>query len=371
MKHFCPAIVAIALTAGSCAEQQRIVTVSNSLSIDRHNETVSIPVSELRLDGAADGKVAVAALDGSLLPSQVSVCADGEVCLLFQTDVPAGGEVSFRVTNAEPAPCDTLVRSRYVPERKDDYAYENNLVVGRIYGPVLASPRTVGPDVWVKSTREFVFDKWLKRGHIHTDYGEGMDCYQVGNALGGGACALLSESGKIIVGDNWATQNRLCNGPLRTAAEFTCSFRADSLDVRLRRTLSLDASTRLVHWTAAFDADADSLDVVVGAVLHDVISIEYGRDYIAFTEWASDSKDPVRDGKISLGVILADRFAATPCEIDGHAVLKFRVKTGETIDYWTASGWDRGGVESPDAWNAYMKARAQTVNHPLEVTVNR
>lgn len=372
MKRFCPAIAAAVLMAGSCAEQHRIVTVANNLSFDRQNETVTVPVSELRLGGAADGNVAVETLDGRRLPSQIVSGTGGEPCLLFQADVPAGSEVSFRVTNAEPAPCDTLVRSRYVPERKDDYAYENNLVVGRIYGPALASPRTVGPDVWIKSTPEFVFDKWLKRGHIHTDYGEGMDCYKVGEALGGGACTVLSGDGKVIAGDNWETHARLCNGPVRTAAEFTYPmFRADSLAVKLRRTLSLDAGTRLVHWTAAFEADTNSLDVVVGAVLHDVIDIEYGKDYISFTEWASDSKDPVRDGKISIGVILPDRFEAEPCEIDGHAVLKFRVRCGEVIDYWTASGWDRGGVESPAAWNSYMRAQAQAVNHPLEVTVKR
>lgn len=372
MKHLYPAAVAVAFILGSCGRQQRIVSVANELSIDRHNETVAVPVSSLHLGGDGDGNISVFTLDGKALPSQIAPGANGESYLLFRADVQAGAEASFRVTDAEPTPCDTLVRSRYVPERKDDYAYENNLVVGRIYGPALASPRTVGPDVWIKSTPEFVFDKWLKRGHIHTDYGEGMDCYQVGNALGGGACAPISRDGKIIIGDNWMTQNRLCNGPVRTAAEFTYpAFSVDSLAVRLHRTLSLDANTRLVHWTASFDADVDSLNVVVGAVLHDVIDIEYGKDYISFTEWASDTDDPVRDGKISIGVILSDRFDAEPCEIDGHAVLRFRVKCGETIDYWTASGWDRGGVESPEAWNEYMRVHAMSVNHPLKVTVKK
>ena len=58
-----------------------------------------------------------------------------------------------------------------------------------------------------------------------------------------------------------------------------------------------------------------------------------------------------------------------PCELDGHAVLKFRVKCGETVDYWTASGWNKGGIESPEAWNEYMKEQAVAVNNPLKVEV--
>ena len=69
------------------------------------------------------------------------------------------------------------------------------------------------------------------------------------------------------------------------------------------------------------------------------------------------------------GLILSDRFAAEPCELDGHAVLKFRVKCGETVDYWTASGWNKGGIESPEAWNEYMKEQAVAVNNPLKVEV--
>ncbi|MDO4827682.1 MAG: DUF4861 family protein, partial [Bacteroidia bacterium] len=237
--------------------------------------------------------------------------------------------------------------------------------------PALASPRTMGQDVWIKNTPHLVFDKWLEGRDFHHNHGEGMDCYQVGEALGGGACAPLSD-GRIVIGENWETQTRLCNGPLRTAAEFTqTEFYVGTVPVRVVRSFSLDANTRLVHWTTSFEAAVDSLDVVVGAVLHDVVSKEYGANYISFTEWASDSKNPREDGMISIGVILSDRFKAEACEIDGHAVLKFRVKCGETVEYWTASGWDRGGVESPRAWNEYMRTQAVMVNHPLKVKVKR
>lgn len=330
-----------------------------------------MPLDGLGIRGLSDENAVVRNEDGEQIPRQFVAGADGRPSLIFQADVKAGGSAAYTVSKGEPRPSDTLVYSRHFPERKDDYAYENNVIVGRIYGPALKSPRTFGPDVWIKNTPEFVFGKWLARGDIHRNHGEGMDCYMVGNALGGGACAPVAGD-RIVVGDNYLTWRRLSDGPLRTEAEFTCPpFDAGGVTVTASRSLSLDANTRLVHWTTVFDADADSLDVVVGAVLHDAVSVEYGGDYVAFTERASDSRnpDPEQDGLISIGVILAGHFKAEPCEFDSHAVLKFRVKCGETVDYWTASGWSLGGVESPEQWNAYVREQAFAVNNPLKIVM--
>ena len=374
MKLLFAAVSVLACLLCSCGVQDRTVRVTNGTAVDRQCETVSVPFDRLGLkDLTADGTV-VSATDGSIVPCQTVTEPDGSLTLIFQTNLKAGESAEFTVSKGVRQPCDTLARSRYVPERMDDYAYENNVIVGRIYGPALASPRTFGPDVWIKNTSRFVFDDWLALRDFHRNHGEGMDCYMVGSALGGGACAPVAGD-KVCIGDNYLTWRRLSNGPIRTEAQFTYPvIDVDGIPVTTLRSLSLDASSRLVRWTTAFEAEGvDSLDVVVGAALHDVISIVYGEDYISFTEWASDSKldDPHLDGKISIGLIIPDRFKAEACELDGHAVLKFRVKCGETVEYWTASGWDRGGVESPESWNAYMKDRAFAVNHPLEVSVVR
>ena len=354
----------------ACGVQDRTVSVANETLVDRHAETVSVPFSELGIRGLSADNAVVKAADGKQIPSQVVTDADGKLSVIFQADVKAGASMDFLVSKGIREAYDTLVNSRYVPERKDDYEYENNLVLGRIYGPALEGPRTFGPDIFIKNTPELVFDKWLAGRDFHRNHGEGMDCYLVGKTLGGGSCAPLAD-GRIFAGDNYATQRRLCNGPLRTAAEFTWpEFDIDGSAVTVKRSLSLDANTRLVHWTASFDAvGKDSLDVVVGAVLHDVVSIVYGNDYISFTELASDSRELVNDDLISVGLVLSDRFSAEACEYDGHAVLKFRVKCGETVDYWTASGWNKGGVESLDAWDEYVKEQAYAVNNPLTVAV--
>ena len=353
----------------ACGVQDRTVSVTNDSPVDRHCETVAVPFDALGIRGLSAENAVVKAADGKQIPSQVISDADARLSVIFQADVKAGTSENFVVSKGVRAVFDTLVNSRYVPERKDDYEFENNIVVGRIYGTALEAPRTFGPDIFIKNTPEFVFDRWIAGRDFHRNHGEGMDCYMVGKTLGGGSCAPVSEAGRIFIGDNYSTYKRLCNGPLRTAAEFSYDeFDVDGMSVTAKRGLSLDANTRLVHWTASFEASGkDSLDVVVGAVLHDVTSIVYGKDYISFTELASDSHETVNDDLISIGLILSDRFTAESCELEGHAVLKFRVKCGETIDYWTASGWNKAGVESPEAWNEYMKEQAFAVNNPLIV----
>lgn len=372
MKRGFLAISLLSCILCSCGVQDRTVYVSNDTMADRQMETVSVPFSSLGIKGLSADNVVVKTSEGIEVSSQTVSDADGTQSLIFQADVKACESVAFTVSKGTPQVYDTLARSRYVPERKDDYAYENNVIVGRIYGPALEGPRTFGPDVWIKNTSRFVFDDWLVRGDFHRNHGEGMDCYMVGNALGGGACAPIVGE-KVLAGDNYQTWKRLANGPLRTEAEFTYpAIDVNGKEVKTFRTLSLDANTRLVHWTTSFEAEGvDSLDVFVGAVVHDTVSFVLGNDYVSFTEWASDSKldDPHLDGQISIGVVLSDKFKGKPVIIDGHAGFRLRLACGQTVDFWTASGWDKGGVESPEAWNSYMKSQAYALKHPLNVAL--
>ncbi len=351
----------------SCGAVEKSLTVSNSSDTERRNETVEVRLADIGIKGLDGSNLVIKGLDGKQLPSQIS--ADGG-SVLFQATVGGNSSVTYICAKGDREDFDTLAYSRYVPERKDDYAYENNLVAGRIYGPALEDPRTFGPDIWLKCTERLVIDDWFAAGDYHHDHGEGLDCYKVANTLGGGACAPYSGD-RIFIGDNWASQEHICDGPVRTRATFSYpEFDVDGVKVSAERTLTLDANTRLVRWTTVFRSDKDSIDVVLGAVLHNVISREDGENFIAFTEQASDSKNPERDGNISVGLILDRPFKATAGTIDGHAVLKFKVKCGETVNYWTASGWSRGGVGSPEEWNEYVSGQAGAVCSPLTVTIS-
>ena len=58
---------------------------------------------------------------------------------MFQPKIAANSEVDFEIvtiTEAEQPKAEDLCYSRFVPERTDDYTWENNKVAFRVYGPV-------------------------------------------------------------------------------------------------------------------------------------------------------------------------------------------------------------------------------------------
>ena len=83
------------------------------------------------------------------------------------------------------------------------------------------------------------------------------------------------------------------------------------------------------------------MPIAAGFVRHDVKRVMTGDDLaLAMVEAVSDSKDPVRDGDIYLGVILpgAEMLADTL----GHAVAVKNVKPGQTLTYYAGSGCEPG-----------------------------
>ena len=53
------------------------------------------------------------------------------------------------------------VMARAVPERADDFVFENNLIAGRFYGEALeGNPTSPGLDIWVKMPGKLVADNF-------------------------------------------------------------------------------------------------------------------------------------------------------------------------------------------------------------------
>lgn len=353
----------------SCAEGQK-VTVTNDSSLDRTNETVELDFAVLvktQPELTAENVVVLNA-KGEQIPSQFYQEMDGKPILLFQATVPAGESAQYTVKAGERADFPMLAYSRFVPERKDDYAYENNMLAGRIYGPALEDPRTFGPDLWLKCTDRLIINEWYEKGDYHHNYGDGMDCYKVANTLGAGA--LVPYVGeKIYLGDNFSSYQHICDGPIRTKAYFLYdAFDVDGRKVSATREFSLDANSRFIRTNMCFFTEGEKLPVVLGAVLHDVIAREDGTSYISFTEKASDTKTPEKDGNISVGLVLSPAVEALgTATMDGHAVIKAEIAPETVVTVWTGSGWSQGGIESPEAWAQQVKDQAYAVAHPLKV----
>ncbi|HMK39033.1 MAG TPA: DUF4861 family protein, partial [Bacteroidota bacterium] len=205
-------------------EKQARITVTNPSAVARPAETVEVPLADLfRVTGEPAGKNGpgefIVTSGGSALLSQVT---SGE--LLFQADFSPGEQKEFTVrgrTSHDPA-SESRVAGMFVRPR-EDYAWENDRIAFRMYGPALAAEVNNGIDVWTKRVRSLIVAKWYREAEgapagkdpYHHDRGEGADFFDVGRSLGAGGCALWQEGGVRQPGvfAGWKT---ISNGPLRT-----------------------------------------------------------------------------------------------------------------------------------------------------------
>ena len=359
----------------ACSSPKIHVTVNNPTEVSRHGETIEINWNEIagRIAEAAPENVVVLDENNNQIPSQV--IHRGEELpqsLIFQTDAEAGQSLSFTITTGSRKEYTAYVYGRQVPERYDDYAWENDRAAYRLYGPALeTSPEkliTPGIDIWVKRTDKLVIDDRYERADYHHDNGDGMDCYKVGVTLGAGGCVPLVDDKLQMMSHNYVTCRTLDNGPLRTTVELTYApFDAAGTEVALTKTISLDKG----HWFNRMDnvytGNFESLPIAAGFVRHDVKAEICGKDLFAFVEAASDSQNPAEDGDIYGAVVLPESQILP--QTDGHILAVKAVRPGETLTYYAGSGWSKGGIADMDQWTEIAAEQWYTAVTPLEVTL--
>ncbi|WP_295936567.1 DUF4861 family protein [uncultured Alistipes sp.] len=358
----------------SCTQSLQ-VEVTNNTRIEREDETVEIAWSEIAaLKGVTPENVVVFDDEGEQVPSQVIYFGQTEPqSLIFQADVDGSETEYFTIRTGDRESYRTKAYGRHVPERLDDYAWENNKVAYRLYGPALENSTeklvTPGIDVWVKSTEKLVIDDWYAKGDYHHNYGDGMDAYKVGVTLGAGASAPFTSE-KLWLSNNYATQQTLDNGPIRTTVKLTYApFDVDGKQLSLTKYISLDADKRFNRMENIYEGDFTEMPIAAGFVRHDVDQVQYTTNYLALCEAVSDSDNPARDGDIYLGVILpgADFWPDTA----GHALAVKNVKPGEKFVYWAGSGWSRGGVDDMDDWLGKIEEQTAGILAPLQVIIRK
>ncbi|MCH5335564.1 MAG: DUF4861 family protein [Alistipes sp.] len=363
-------ILAAAAFMAACSHPIEVEVAENA-GVDRIAESVEVAWAQIEFDGLTPDNVVVKHR-GTEIPSQV-LTVDGEpISLLFQADVKAGGSETYQIVKGKRSAYAPLVYGRFVPERFDDYAWENDKAAFRAYGPALETApgemlATPGFDAWVKCVDTLVIDARYKRGNYHHNYGDGMDCYKVGRTLGAGASAPYAAD-TIWLSRNFAEFEILANGPLRTLVAFVYEpFEVDGTPVSLTKFIALDAHSHFNHIVNIYEGNFDTMPVVAGFIRHDVKGTAQGDGWIAMYEAASDSANPEEDGDLYFAVIQDD---AQMCEnISGHLAALREVGNGEPVEYLAGTGWSGAGIENLDVWTQIVEREAAAYRYPLTVTV--
>lgn len=373
-----------ALFLVSCGEKKTEVTVQNPSDFDRLTDMVEIPLKDIEAKvslGENQGYV-VKAKNGNTVASQVT--SDGK--LIFQAAVGAGETTTFTIEAGEAPEYAPQTYARFITERKDDFAWENDRVAFRIYGPALIE--TDGPsngiDFWYKRTPDMIIDKWYKNdlaggNSYHDDHGEGLDDYKVGRTLGGGAMAPYADN-KLWLNENFASQEIIDNGPLRTTFKLTYK----DIDVNGKsfgesRTFSIDAGSQLTKVIQEY-ATTDDMQVAAGIVKRpsgDSIIVAPDKTYIEYLEPKSNKAEGVYIALVfpqGFGEMIVDTYKINNEKTKkedsySHVLAVTTYKAGTPLTYYTGYGWNKYGFANEGEFEKYLRNFVKSVKEPLNVSI--
>ena len=251
----------------------------------------------------------------------------------------------------------------FMPQRKDDFAWENDRIAHRIYGPALEATGeiTSGLDVWVKRTRKPVIEKWFYGAAYHKDHGEGLDMYKVGPSRGCGGTGIWRD-GKLYVANNFVTWRVLEDGPSRVAFELGYApYDASGVKVRETRRISLETGSNLSRIETRFDWEGgpEELQAVVGIVKRAGGGApDYAKDGSWMAYWEPEEPG---NGTIGCGVVMT--APAKPMDTPEQALLQTAVKRGQSLVYYAGAGWSKSGdFPNKESWLRYVSESSAKLN---------
>lgn len=370
--------------------QNKIITISNSLPVDREFETIELTKKTLGLPNSVKlEELTVKEKSSDLFLESQAVDNDGDGTmdvLLFQPKVSASSKKEFEIVPATNTSVTKNINcySRFVPERTDDYAWENNKVAFRTYGPVAqkmvedkipGGTLTSGIDAWLKRVEYPIINKWYEKtvsgtGSYHKDTGEGLDNFQVGPSRGIGGIAV-NVDGKYYFSKNFISWKTITTGPIRTSFILTyADWDAKGNKITESKLISLDYGSYLSRFEIHITG---TKSIAAGLTLHDKKgTVETNIKEGWLSHWG-----PIDDSEIGMGLVAPKN---TLLSFDNHVTEEkdlsnlygnLKVKDNKTV-YFAGFGWKKGSpFQTKAEWEKYLSSFAEKVNNPLVVKVKK
>ena len=338
---------------------------------------------------------------GLEVPYQLS--SNGKI--LIEAGVRPKGKQTFTIRRGTPKSYKTVCYGRIFPERKDDFAWENDRGAYRVYGPSLqkTGEKSFGTDVWTKNTPELVLDQryWIEdvvmmpeverlrkenrqRGDslyrlnsYHHDHGRGSDVYKVGATLGCGAPALMVND-ELIYPYCFIDYKMLDMGPLRMTVQLNYKPTVVEGDtVTEHRIISIDKGSNFSKATVWYDGITMPLEFATGVVIHseDKKGIVLGRDYVQYADPTDNV--PVNNCQLFVAALFPNGVGETrviPLKEkkggnEAHALGIVDNYTGEPYTYYFGSAWSKFDVRTQAEWQNRIDWTMRGIREPLVVTV--
>ena len=332
-------------------------------------------------------------LDAAGLDVPYQMTHDGQ--LLVEVALRPKGGVRFTAVKGEAPMFRTVCHGRLHPERKDDFAWENDRGCYRVYGPALGrtGERSFGVDVWTKNTPDLVVDdryyiedvvtipvidsvyrnNWAKRDSIyrtisyHYDHGQGLDPYKVGATLGCGAPALMLGD-SLVMPYCFKDYEVLDDGPLRFKVHLIynkVSVAGDS--VVEHRLIQLDKQSNFNRCTVWYEGLRKTVGFCSGVVIQkeDPEPVVLGENYVSYSD--PTDQPNVHQAPLYVAVLMPEGEVTTRVHRK-HALGVMSQYKGDKYTYYFGSAWAKYDVRTPEEWKARIAWYLRSLEKPLEVT---
>jgi len=338
---------------------------------------------------------------GLEVPYQLS--SDGKV--LIEAGVRPKGTQTFTIRRGTPKVYKTVCYGRIFPERKDDFAWENDRGAYRVYGPALqkTGEKSYGVDVWTKNTPELVLDQryWVEdvvmmpaveklrkenrqRGDslyrlnsYHNDHGRGSDLYRVGATLGCGTPALIVDD-ELVYPYCFKMYKILDEGPLRFSVQLDYESKVIGEDtITEHRIITLDKGSNFNRSTVWYDGFTTVVELATGVVVHqeDRNSVVLAKDYVHYADPTDNI--PVNNCQLFVAALFPDgvnetairQFKKVDSGAVGHALGIVDNYSGLPYTYYFGSAWSKFDVRTQAEWQQRIDWKLRNVRQPLAVEI--
>ncbi len=375
-------VILLATLALGCTKSKTL-TIKNTLTKKR-TELIAISNQDLLRAGFENmDQLEIVDTKGEALLTQIT----HDSVLLIPVVIEGKSKKTYQMKEVKapektPLP-EAQTFSRFVPERIDDYAWENDKVAFRTFGPKAqrmaengepGGTLTSGIDCWLKRVPYPIINKWYEKPakgqSYHEDDGEGLDNYHVGISRGcGGIGIIVGDS--LYTSGNFESWKRHDVGPLQT--KFTLDYgkwQAGNLLVKEEKTISLDIGSYLTKVEVTFTGTLPE-NATIGLAIHDKEAVTTAnRQDGWFSLWS-----PHHGEKLGTGIVMDPMYNPqsevylSEIKDTSHFRIHLTPINGKFV-YYTGFGWSKGGkFTTQTAWENYLSEFALNLKNPLTVTI--
>ena len=386
MRHFNYLIVFLLF---SCNSENFLIKVTNDLNINRSYETVEIDlnlfpekiINNIDKYGIFDLK------NNSLLSSQIiDNNLDGKYdVIIFQPQIDSNSSGNFlfkKINKSNIKKNKNICYSNLIPKRMDDFAWENDRIAYRTYGP--EAQRLVennkkggiissGIDCWLKKVEYPIIEKWYaqhfeKISSYHEDTGEGLDNYHVGGSRGAGGFSILIDK-EYYNSRNFIKSRIISNGPLRTIFELEYQdWNTSKGYIEEKKIISLDKGSNLCKIAVQIRG---TKIITSGIFLNEFdgkITENLENSWVSY--WQPHDDSELGNALLSKNkyVIGSHKFVGEDFD-KNHLYLDLKV-IDNYVEYYTGFTWLKSKqFDDKESWNNYLDNFSLKLNNPLKIEI--